>query len=280
MAINARVPLAALALLLVANCGGGADPGTAASTPGPAPSGTGTVRLPPADAAADYQLGGAYPPPPGVRVLSRDRQAAPVGGLYNICYVNAFQAQPGEIDWWRAQHPDLLLRDRTGREVVDTDWNETLLDISTAATRTALADIVGAWFDGCADRGFQAIEPDNLDSYQRSHGLLDQSQAVAYVLALAARAHRRGLAVAQKNAGELGRVPRGGGLDFAVVEECGHYQECPDYAAVWGTRLIDIEYDRPSYALACAAIGRTTTVVLRDRDVSPPGSPTYQFGNC
>ncbi|GAB3898943.1 hypothetical protein GCM10029964_084170 [Kibdelosporangium lantanae] len=53
------------------------------------------VAAPPAHATFDYQIGGAYGPPSGVRVVTRDHTAAPAAGLYNICYVNAFQAQPG-----------------------------------------------------------------------------------------------------------------------------------------------------------------------------------------
>src|SRR6185369_6484365 len=58
------------------------------------------VELPPVNAKADYQLGGAYPPPAGVMVVSRDRLAARVDGLYNICYVNGFQIQPDEESYW------------------------------------------------------------------------------------------------------------------------------------------------------------------------------------
>ncbi|WP_137022962.1 endo alpha-1,4 polygalactosaminidase, partial [Streptomyces albus] len=51
------------------------------------------VTLPPAHADFDYQIGGAYTPPKGVKAVSRDHTAKPADGLYNICYVNAFQAQ-------------------------------------------------------------------------------------------------------------------------------------------------------------------------------------------
>ena len=52
---------------------------------------------PPANAGFDYQIGGDYPLPPGVRVVSRDwfNGAAPAGA-YGICYVNAFQTQADE----------------------------------------------------------------------------------------------------------------------------------------------------------------------------------------
>ncbi|MEY2425156.1 MAG: hypothetical protein QOI61_728, partial [Actinomycetota bacterium] len=81
----------------------------------------------------DYQLGGAYPPPPGVGIVVRDRLDPPAAGKYNVCYINGFQAQESERQWWNRNHPDLLLRDASGRVVVDVNWNEALLDIRTAA---------------------------------------------------------------------------------------------------------------------------------------------------
>jgi hypothetical protein len=259
-----------------------AQPGTSqpAATQ-PAASQPPAVRLPPPNAPADYQIGKAYQPPAGVRVVSRDRAAAPVPGLYNICYVNAFQAQPAELAWWKANHGDLLLRGSGGRYVIDTDWNENLLDTSTTAKRTALAAVVDTWIDGCAAGGFQAVEPDNSDSYQRSQGLLTQPGALAYLALIADHAHRLGLAVGQKNTVELGTAGRDrAGLNFAIAEECGRYDECADYTAVYGTHLIDIEYERAYFTRACAQVGRTSTVILRDVDVTGPDSETYQYASC
>ena len=181
---RAGLPAAAAALaglLVLAGCGSGHDTGAPApsSPPGspaaessrasrpPSAAGTapGGVELPPLHAGFDYQIGGAYPPAKDVRVVSRDRSARPAPGLYNICYVNAFQAQPDERDGWPA---DLLLRDRNGRVVVDRDWDEPLLDIGTPEKRERVAARVGPWIDGCADHGFDAVEPDNYDSYTRS----------------------------------------------------------------------------------------------------------------
>src|SRR3954453_2579925 len=92
-----------------------------------APAAPAAVRPPPADAAVRYQIGGAPPPAPGVGIVDRDRTAAPASGAYNVCYVNAFQTQPEAARWWRAHHRDLLLR-RNGKYVVDSAWNEMLLD--------------------------------------------------------------------------------------------------------------------------------------------------------
>src|SRR4051794_40006595 len=84
-------------------------------------SDSGAVRLPTGNAPFDYQIGGGYPPPSGVQIVSRDRNDMPAPGLYNICYVNGFQAQPDEATWWQTTHPDLLLRDAGGAVVIDTD---------------------------------------------------------------------------------------------------------------------------------------------------------------
>ena len=88
--------------------------------------------LPPTDTNYDSQLGGPYDPAPGVGIVSRDRTAPPAPGLYSICYVNAFQTQPDEADWWNSEHPDLLLM-RDGSLFEDENWpGEYLLDITTA----------------------------------------------------------------------------------------------------------------------------------------------------
>jgi hypothetical protein len=101
------------------------------------------VTPPPANGPFDYQLGGAYPPPAGTRIVTRDRTDSPQPGVYSICYVNAFQTQPGELRWWRARHRSLLLR-RHGREVHDPGWpGEVLLDTSTARNRAGLASSGG-----------------------------------------------------------------------------------------------------------------------------------------
>ena len=55
----------------------------------------------PANAKFDYQIGSPYTPPSGVKVVTRDHSADPVAGLFNICYVNAFQSQPGEASFWK-----------------------------------------------------------------------------------------------------------------------------------------------------------------------------------
>ncbi|MFE9612234.1 endo alpha-1,4 polygalactosaminidase [Streptomyces sp. NPDC006012] len=255
--------------LLLTGCG---SPGDAAR-PGPGPDPTASsVRLPPRHAGFDYQIGGGYPPPAGVRVVSRDRTASPAPGLYNICYVNAFQAQPDEAAAWPA---DLLLRDAHGEPVVDEDWGEPLLDISTAAKRRRVAERVDRWIDGCADKGFDAVEPDNYDSYTRSGKLLTAGDATAFIALLSRHAHARHLAIAQKNTLELADRRQRTGLDFALVEECAEWDECGAYADAFDDRVLVVEYTDGGLRKALAGFGDRLSIVRRDRAVSTPGSAGY-----
>ncbi|MEU8225773.1 endo alpha-1,4 polygalactosaminidase [Kribbella sp. NPDC048915] len=263
---------AATALAVTAATLTGAPPGQPATT-----SSVAEVTLPPTGANFDYQIGGAYTPTAGVQVVSRDRTAEPAAGLYNICYVNAFQVQPGEQDDWDA---DLLLRDAEGNLVIDEDWGEPLLDLRTPDKRSRIAAKVNSWIDGCAAKGYQAIEPDNYDSYTRSQNLLTATQAKAFLTLLAGHAHDVGLAIGQKNTVELAGDRTAVGLDFAVAEECGQYTECGDYVDAFGNNVIVIEYTDRGRRTACSQYAGTLSIVQRDVDVSVPGDPGYVRKTC
>jgi hypothetical protein len=251
--------------------GGGTAGGGGQSSP--------AIKLPTGNAPFDYQIGGAYPPPAGVAVVSRDRGAAPAPGLYNICYVNGFQVQTGEAAAWMADHADLILRNGQGQPVIDPDWNEMLADTSTAAKREGLLKVVGPWIDACATKGFDAVEIDNLDSYGRSQGLLTKDDNVAFMSALSVRAHAAGLAVGQKNAADLAAHAAALGTDFAVAEECNRYHECDVYKQAYGTRVFVIEYRRQDFDAGCSA-EPDLSIVLRDLEVTTPSSSTYVFAGC
>lgn len=244
--------------------------------PGPGPS---ELTLPPLNAGLDYQLGGPYTPPRGVMIVSRDRTAPAAPGLYNICYVNGFQIQPDEEPFWLNDHPDLILRGADGRPVIDTDWNEMLIDVSTPAKRSQVAAIVSDWIAGCRDAGYAAIEIDNLDSFSRSRGLIKEGDAVAMMALFAAAAHDRKLAIAQKNSAEL--VPRKAelGTDFVVAEECNTFDECDVYRSSYGDHVLVIEYRRADFTKGCNAFPNLS-IVLRDRDLVTPGSAAYVFDGC
>ncbi|KQS73302.1 endo alpha-1,4 polygalactosaminidase [Modestobacter sp. Leaf380] len=229
----------------------------------------------PMGARVDYQLGGQYEPADGVTGVVRDRTDSPAPGLWSACYVNAFQTQPGTDD----VPEDLLLHDATGARVEDPDWpGEFLLDISTPAQRERVLTEVGGWFDGCAADGFDAVEPDNLDSWTRSQGLLTVDHAVAMAGLLVRRAHAAGLTIAQKNAADL--AGRDLGFDYAVTEQCQVYGECQVYTDAYGDLVLEVEYSDAAFDAACAARGTEVAVQRRDRDVSVPGTEGYVSRFC
>ena len=272
----ARPAVTLVALVSLAAC---STPGPPEPTP-PAPAARAGVRLPPPAGQADYQIGGAYTPAAGTAIVVRDRTELPPPGLYGVCYVNAFQTQPDE----RGDHPELHLR-VAGREVIDPDYpDETLYDVGSPAARSALAMVVGPWIDGCAADGYDAVELDNLDSPTRSEGALTAQDAEAFAALVIERAHRLGLAVAQKNAAERAAGARTRvGFDFAIAEECGVFGECDAYTAEYGARVLEVEYTDngvAAYEQACRDRPGSLSIQLRDRDLVPAGRPGHVARTC
>ena len=233
----------------------------------------------PAGAIPDYQLGDPYDPPPGVSVVTRDSTQPVAPGVYSICYINGFQTQPG-VTW-----PNDLLIHKGNRLLVDPNWpDEHIIDISTSATRAAAASRQFASIDACAAAGYAAVEFDNLDSYTRSADQLSLDDAVAFATLLVQRAHKAGLAAGQKNTSELGKRGRDRiGFDFVVAEECDQFSECSSYTDVYGARVIDIEYTdalRRPFAEVCSDAATPRSTILRDRELTSPGSADYSYQHC
>ena len=162
-----------------------------------------------------------------------------------------------------------------GKVEVDEDGDGVRLDIRTPAKRERVAARVGMWIDGCADKGFDAVEPDNYDSYTRSRHLLSAGDATAFITLLARHAHERHLAIGQKNTAELAGERKRTGLDFAVAEECGEYDECGTYAKAFDDRVLVVEYTDSGLRRALAKFGGRLSIVRRDLDVRTPGSDGY-----
>jgi hypothetical protein len=233
----------------------------------------------PANTGFDYQLGGAYALPAGVKIVVRDRTMAPQSGAYNICYINAYQAQANEREFWLSSHPDLVLRDANGQPVEDPNWNEMLLDISTASKRAALAGIVTSWIRTCKDAGYQAVDFDNLDTFQRSGGRISMDNAVAYTRLLTDLVHGLGMRAGQKNAVELVDRKAAMGTDFAMVEECNRYRECTPYLNAYGTQVLMLEFRRQDFDVGCSSYPNVS-VIMRDVQLTRAGSSGYVFESC
>ncbi|KAI6177326.1 Alpha-galactosidase [Aphelenchoides bicaudatus] len=240
------------------------------------------VTLPPIHGRFDYQIGGPYKPKASVKIVDRDHSVSPVSGLYNLCYVNAFQTQPEQKKMWKTQYPDLLLKTASGKLVQDPGWpGEFMLDTRTNSSRDGLFNVVKAWIDECAQKGFQAIEPDNLDSYSRSKNLITKQNNLDFAKMLANYSHSLGLAFGQKNDASITTTERDYvGFDYGIVEECQKYKECPKYDALYGDRWIEIEYTNKAFKKACKKRGKRVSIIRRDRDVVKRGKKKYVYKVC
>jgi hypothetical protein len=89
-----------------------------------------------------------------------------------------------------------------------------------------LAPIMKARIAKCARKGFDALEPDNIDGYQnKSVSRFPEATSFATTAGSRARRTRRASQLHSKN--DLGQVkalvPT---FEFAIVEECFRYREC------------------------------------------------------
>jgi hypothetical protein len=137
-------------------------------------------------------------------------------GRHVICYVSVGTWEPGRPD------SDAFADEVLGKPLDDYP-DERWLDIRAIDT---LAPIIEHRLDLCAQKGFDAVEPDNVDGYQNDSGFdLSGEDQLAFNRFVAAAAHERGLAVGLKN-----DVDQVGDLvddfDFAVNEQCVEYDEC------------------------------------------------------
>jgi hypothetical protein len=155
-------------------------------------------------------------------------------GRRAICYLSA-----GSYEDWRpdaASFPAAVLGSSNG-------WpGERWLDVRRL---DLLGPIMEARLDLCKAKGFDGVEPDNVDGYTNDTGFpLNSADQLAYNRFLADAAHARGLSVGLKN--DLDQVaqlePK---FDFAVVEQCFQYKECeslrPFTAA--GKAVFEVEYE-------------------------------------
>ena len=138
-----------------------------------------------------------------------------VAGRKVVCYVDV-----GTWENWRSdasKFPKSVLGKNNG-------WpGEKWLDIRQISI---LGPLMTARMDQCQAKGFDAIEPDNVDGYTNSTGFpLNYQDQLAFNNFIANEAHKRGLAVALKN--DLDQIPDLlSSFDFALDEQCFQYSEC------------------------------------------------------
>lgn len=218
-------------------------------------------------------LDGSVPDDPGAAVVEVDAEVGAdavarleAGGAYTVCYISA-----GSWEEWRPD-ADAFPAEVLG-EALDEWPGERYVDLRRL---DVLAPLWGARLDACAAAGFDAVDPDNVDSFENDSGFdLTADDAAAAVRWLAEAAHERGMAMGLKNA--PGLVPLvGGEVDFAVVEQCLQYGFCGDYAPLVaaGKPVFAVEYRDEGATLAevCAAVPTGFSMLLADYALDSPGA--------
>jgi hypothetical protein len=151
-----------------------------------------------------------------------------------ICYMSV-----GTFENWR---PDAASFPAVVKGNAVSGWpGENWLDIRRL---DILGPIMRVRLDLCQTKGFDGVEPDNIDGYTNSTGFpLTAQDQINYNRFLANEAHARGLSVGLKN--EVAQVqallPY---FEWALNEQCFQYNECntlaPFIAA--GKAVFEVEY--------------------------------------
>jgi hypothetical protein len=108
-----------------------------------------------------------------------------------------------------------------------------------------LGPIMEARLDLCVEKGFDGIEPDNIDGYTNNTGFpLSAADQLTYNKFLADAAHARGLSIGLKNDVDQVRDLEPW-FDWAINEECAAYQECGKLSPfiTAGKAVFHVEYD-------------------------------------
>lgn len=210
------------------------------------------------------QLSGTYDPKvPAdvVQVDGADTPPATVAAIHKagrkaVCYVSA-----GSWEEWRedaGRYPAAVLG-----KGLDGWPGERWLDIRRI---DILLPIIRDRVALCAARGYDGIDFDNVDGWINDTGFpLRAADQLRFNRALAAEAHRRGLAVGLKN--DLRQIPQlVGTFDWATNEQCFQYDECelllPFVKA--GKPVVVLEYETPT-ARFCPEARRLGFDAMRKR---------------
>jgi hypothetical protein len=247
---TAAAAVAALALLLLTGCS--SDSGDDEETPGPGPTGVPSPAPAPGDrwqpkpgTAWQWQLSGKLDTSFDVPVYDvdgfntgQDQVAAlKKAGRRTICYIST-----GAWEDFRADSGDFP-KDMLGK---GNGWKgERWLDVRRL---DELERLMGKRFDMCRDKGFDAVEPDNMDAYRNDSGFpVTADDQLKFNRMIAKLAHDRGLAVGLKN--DLDQIPQlVGDYDFAVNEQCAQYKECDQLTPFIraGKAVFHVEYELPT----------------------------------
>ncbi|KAH7408108.1 glycoside hydrolase superfamily [Phaeosphaeria sp. MPI-PUGE-AT-0046c] len=181
-------------------------------------------------------------------------------GKIVICYFSA-----GTAEDWRDDYKSFAAAD-LGK--VLPEWpNEKWIRTGSQSIRNIMAKRIKI----AADKGCDAIDPDNTDGYQNDNGLnLRSTDAIDYMRWMQQEAAKYNMKIGLKNSldivNDLALI-----MDFAVNEQCAALGECRAYDRFLALNkpVFHIEYPTPLNAgatkgLSCTSIGvNGTSTILK-----------------
>ncbi len=111
-----------------------------------------------------------------------------------------------------------------------------------------------ARFEMWQRKGFDAVEPDNMDRYENNSGFpITAAQQLAYDAWIAQEVHSLGMSVCQKNDPDQA-APLEPYFDGVIDEQCNQYSECSSYQPYLnaGKPVLNAEYEASLYPSLCA----------------------------
>ena len=189
--------------------------------------------------AAAYDIDGFDNDRPEVSTLH-------AAGKRVICYIDV-----GTWENWRpdaSKFPSSVLGNNNG-------WpGERWLDIRQLSV---LEPIMTTRFQMCKQKGFDAVEPDNVDGWENGTGFpISAQDQLTYDEWVAQEVHSLGLAVLQKNDPEQATELQSH-FDGVLDEQCNEYSECSSFKPYLsaGKPVLNAEYNL-STSQFCAADNR------------------------
>jgi hypothetical protein len=170
-------------------------------------------------------------------------------GRHVACYLDAGTFEPGRPD--SGDFPASV----RGKEL--PDWpGEHWLDVRRL---DVLGPILERRLDLCRQKGFDAVEPDNVDAYANDSGFpLTADDQLRFNRFIAGAAHARGLSVGLKNDLDQAAALEPA-FDWALNEQCFQYHECdrlqPFVRARKAVFVAEYELDTASFCPQARAAG-------------------------
>ncbi|HEY6762186.1 MAG TPA: endo alpha-1,4 polygalactosaminidase [Baekduia sp.] len=248
----------------------GAAPG-AAATPAPksstAPAATAGRWSPAPRTTWQWQLSGTVDQSVAAQMYDVDlfdTPASTVASLHAqgrrvVCYVDAGTYEPGRPD--SGSIPAAV----QGSAV--EGWpGERWLDVRRL---DVLGPILEKRLDLCKSKGFDGVEPDNVDGYSNSSGFpLSAADQLAFNRFIASAAHARGLSVGLKNDLDQAATLQPD-FDWALNEQCYQYSECDMLQpfAKAGKAVFVAEYDTAPSTFCGPAAASGYSAIRKNMDL-------------